>query len=284
MEELASGALVRATECAICQPWDMVKTRHHLNRGVNPSPFASLAHIYAEGGLLRFYRGVGPEFCGMVPKNASMYAAYEWTRRALKRHTALDDVTIAFVAGVVAGPAETAVVQPFQVVKVRMQTKEFNARYASSLDCAAHVLRSEGVGGFFRVGVSATLWRNTVWNSVYFGSMAKMRAATVDMPHESGSSWRRKLLDLASGFGCGVLATCFNAPFDVAKSRQQSQLPGSARPYGGTFATLARIASEEGLAACYAGFQAKALRMGLAGLVGLSSFDAAQWLLSKAPT
>ena len=42
--------------------------------------------------------------------------------------------------------------------------------------------------------------------------------------------------------------------------------------------------SEEGLAACYAGFQAKALRMGLAGLVGLSSFDAAQWLLSKAPT
>lgn len=279
MEELASGAIVGATECAICQPFDMVKTRHHLNRGVNPSPFASLAHIYREGGFLRFYRGVGPEFCGMVPKNSSMYAAYEWTRRGLKRNTALDDVTIAFLSGVVSGPAETVVVQPFQVVKVRMQTKEFNTRFTSSLDCAGHLLRSEGVGGFFRVGVSATLWRNTVWNSVYFGSMAKVRD-TVDTSKQSG--WRRTLLDLASGFGCGMFATCFNAPFDVAKSRQQSQLPGSARPYGGTFSTLARIAREEGIAACYAGFQAKALRMGLAGLVGLSSFDAAQWLLSKA--
>jgi hypothetical protein len=82
-------------------------------------------------------------------------------------------------------------------------------------------------------------------------------------------------------------ATCFNAPFDVAKSRIQSQLPAatagatgdSHRRYHGTLSTLARIAREEGLAACWKGFQAKAIRMGLAGLVGLSSFDLVKWLL-----
>eukprot|EP00955_Chlamydomonas_euryale_P069268 360380-Chlamydomonas_euryale.AAC.5 len=42
------------------------------------------------------------------------------------------------------------------------------------------------------------------------------------------------------GTGVGVLATCFNAPFDVIKSRVQSQLPGMRR-YHGTFSALATI-------------------------------------------
>ena len=35
------------------------------------------------------------------------------------------------------------------------------------------------------------------------------------------------------GFTVGVLATCFNVPFDVVKSRFQSQLPGGGGGGGG---------------------------------------------------
>ncbi|EOD22747.1 hypothetical protein EMIHUDRAFT_195091 [Emiliania huxleyi CCMP1516] len=236
MESIAAGAAVGLIECAVCQPFDMVKTRHHLSSQAR-SVASSLQAIHAEGGFRRFYRGVGPEFAGMVPKSAAMYSSYDGARQLLLAHTSLDEVAASVAAGAASGPFEAAVVQPFQVVKVRMQTKEY-----------AQMLRSEGVAAFARTGLGATVWRS---------------------------------------FGCGVLATCFNAPFDVAKSRIQSQLPAatagatgdSHRRYHGTLSTLARIAREEGLAACWKGFQAKAIRMGLAGLVGLSSFDLVKWLL-----
>ena len=297
MEALVGGSIVGAIECAVCQPFDMIKTRHQLHRGANPSVGASLMALYREGGTGRFYRGVLPEFAGMVPKSAAMYATYDWARQRLSMHTSLHHTTICFMAGALSGPAEAVVVQPFQVVKVRMQTKEYVGRYSSSLDCATKMVRTEGLVAFASAGAMATVLRNTIWNSVYFGSMAKVRAVRA----ESGggaSSLAAKLADLACGFGCGVLATAFNAPFDVAKSRQQSQLSPASRlaggatgaagaaeaaPYsGGVLATLVRIAREEGMGACWAGFQPKAIRMGLAGLVGLPAFDLTRWLLAGA--
>ena len=176
--------------------------------------------------------------------------------------------------------------QPFQVVKVRMQAKEHLGRYRSSSDCALQMLRTEGMAAFFTKGFAATNWRNIVWNSIYFGSMAQARCALeAHRRHSLGATpLLDALADLAAGFGCGVLATVFNAPFDVAKSRQQSQLPGAASDsiYSGTFATLRQVAHEDGLLACWAGFGPKAIRMGLAGLVGLKSFELVQWMLGAA--
>lgn len=371
MESIAAGAAVGLIECAVCQPFDMVKTRHHLSSQAR-SVASSLQAIHAEGGFRRFYRGVGPEFAGMVPKSAAMYSSYDGARQLLLAHTSLDEVAASVAAGAASGPFEAAVVQPFQVVKVRMQTKEYVGRYAGSLDCAARETRdaehrsqarrhpplvaschaahtqhsrarpSQGCDHISRPprpsepscrrrccarrawrplrapalapqcgGVAAhqalragpsTRWcrtvarprpppRNSVWNAAYFGSMAAVRrrgdAAGGRAAGGGGSEAAARGLDLVAGFGCGVLATCFNAPFDVAKSRIQSQLPAatagatgdSHRHYHGTLSTLARIAREEGLAACWKGFQAKAIRMGLAGLVGLSSFDLVKWLL-----
>ena len=44
---------------------------------------SSLRSIYAEGGILRFYRGILPEIAGMVPKSAMMYAGNALIRRVL---------------------------------------------------------------------------------------------------------------------------------------------------------------------------------------------------------
>ena len=165
MESIAAGAAVGLIECAVCQPFDMVKTRHHLSSQAQ-SVASSLRAIHAEGGFFRFYRGALPEFAGMVPKSAAMYSSYEGARQLLLAHTSLDEVAASFAAGAASGPFEAAVVQPFQVlcrrtsrglletsawtcpppvpsqvVKVRMQTKEYVGRYAGSLDCAARETR-----------------------------------------------------------------------------------------------------------------------------------------------
>ena len=65
-----AGALSGVTEAFSVQPFDMVKTRHQLNAGVNQSVYGTLVSLYAEGGVSRFYRGMIPELIGMVPKSS----------------------------------------------------------------------------------------------------------------------------------------------------------------------------------------------------------------------
>jgi solute carrier family 25 2-oxodicarboxylate transporter 21 len=263
-----AGAASGAAEAFAVQPFDMVKTRHQLNQGVNSSVLSTLKNIVAEGGFLRLYRGMAAELVGMVPKSSGMYGTYEVVRRELSKSMG-DTSTVAAIAGFASGFPESIIVTPAQVIKVRMQAKDHVGRYSNSLDCLKKSVRSEGLSCLY-IGLGPTLWRNTVWNTVYFGVMHRLK--------NSLPTAQSKAMDLTqtfvSGFFGAVFATCFNAPFDVAKSRFQSQLKEAGNPkYRYTLQTLYLIYKEEGLISCYKGFQAKAIRMGLGGAVAMATFE-----------
>lgn len=78
-----------------------------------------------------------------------------------------------------------------------------------------------------------------------------------------------------TGAAGAIFATMFNAPFDVVKSRFQSQLavPGEPLKYRGTLQSLSLIYREEGFFACYKGFKPKAVRMALGGAVAMMVFE-----------
>ena len=83
------------------------------------------------------------------------------------------------------------------------------------------------------------------------------------------------LQTFGSGFVGAFVATCFNAPFDVVKSRFQCQLPredGNLK-YHSTFQSLIMICREEGTTAVYKGFRPKAIRMGLGGATAMSVYE-----------
>jgi hypothetical protein len=125
--------------------------------------------------------------------------------------------------------------------------KEHLGRYANTLDCLGQVLRQEGLSALF-LGLSPTLIRNCVWNAIFYGSTYEIEKRL--QPLDSG--WAAAGRGLAVGTGVGVCATVFNAPFDVVKSRFQSQLPGE-RKYARVVPTLITIAREEGPLALYKG-------------------------------
>jgi len=92
--------------------------------------------------------------------------------------------------------------------------KEHLGRYANTWDCLNQVVRQEGVSALF-LGLSPTLWRNCVWNSLYYGSTYELeqRMAPLDNP------WAAAGRQLVVGTGVGIAATVYNCPFDVLKSR-----------------------------------------------------------------
>ena len=152
-----------------------------------------------------------------------------------------------------------------------------NSAYVNKPYCLIKVVKTEGPQALF-IGLGPTIWRNCVWNTVYFGTMfwgkSKMMNLTGNLEKQSG--FLNSLFTFISGFIGATFATCFNAPFDVVKSRFQSQLlvPGIQPKYRYTLQTLYLIYSQEGgLISCYKGFRPKVVRMGLGGAVAMTTFD-----------
>jgi len=266
-----AGGIGGIVEAVAVQPLDMVKTRFQLNEKANTSVYSALKDIVREGGFLRFYRGILPEIVGMVPKSSLMYMSYEVSKRYLtKLNHGHCNSKVAFAAGFISGYPEAISVTPFQVLKVRLQAKEHLGRYKNTFDCLGKVMRSEGPKAL-TVGFGPTCWRNCVWNSVYFGLLHKIRSQMWKSQYKSVET----VQTLFAGFIAGLVATTFNAPFDVIKSRFQSELrEENKRPkYRYTLQSLYTVFKEEGAAAMYKGYAPKAIRMALGGAVGMAAFE-----------
>eukprot|EP01041_Mallomonas_annulata_P007707 gene7707-15774_t len=262
-----AGACSGIIEGLVVQPFDMVKTRHQLNTSNNKGVFTTLYNLYREGGIRRWYRGMGAEFVGVVPKSSGMYASYEIVRKTLADTYGYGDTTtVATIAGFASGFPESIIVTPTQVVKVRVQAKEHLGRYNNSIDCLQKIIKSEGISVLY-VGLGPTIWRNCVWNTVYFGLMHGIKQR---LPKATSTTMDLAMTSI-SGFTGGVIATCFNIPFDVVKSRFQSQLRENNSPlkYRYTLQSLYLIAKEEGLTSCYKGLNAKIYKTGIGGAVAM---------------
>jgi len=182
------------------------------------------------------------------------------------------------ISGAVAGVPEAFVSTPFQVIKVRFQAKENAGRFKGNFDCALTTVRQQGVLGLM-TGVSTTIWRNSVWNCIYFFSLHEIRR---HLP-PTKSHLSQICQTMGASFMGGLIATSVNAPLDTAKSRIQARLPppggeGRGAPVSrSTFGVLREIVQKEGLFGCYKGFRPKALRMALGGAVGMAVYE---WMLS----
>jgi hypothetical protein len=117
-----AGAFSGLAEALVVQPFDMIKTRHHLNHEKIETITETMVNVYREGGVLRFYRGITAELVGMIPKSSAMYASYELVRKFISDDMGYGDTSlVAAAAGLASGVPEALTVQPFQVVKVRLQ-------------------------------------------------------------------------------------------------------------------------------------------------------------------
>jgi len=155
-----------------------------------------------------------------------------------------------------------------------MQAKENLHLYKTTAGAAQSIIKNEGIFTLYR-GLGSMLWRNGVWNGVYFGVINVVKQSLPEPKSHSGTIGRNFL----AGFIAGTMATIMNTPFDVLKSRVQNTLPGQPRKYLFTIPSLMKIANEEGFSALFKGFVPKVLRLGPGGGIMLVAFDFFSWLL-----
>ena len=231
------------------------------------------------------------ELAGMIPKSSVMFGTYGLARRYLAEDMQLGDTAyVSAMSGLIAGAPEATIVTPAQIVKVRLQAKEHRGKYRGPIDCIGKLYREEGLLAF-TIGLPPTIWRNCIWNTIYFGTMHKVKQ--LFPKSDKYTHFENMCITFTSGLAGAGFATCFNAPFDVVKSRMQSQLlynpilmspnpsmmtipidmPKTPLKYRSTMQSLYTILTEEGLASCYKGFRPKIIRMSVGGAVAMCVYE-----------
>jgi solute carrier family 25 iron transporter 28/37 len=126
----------------------------------------------------------------------------------------------ALSSGACATIASDALMNPFDVIKQRMQIKGSKAMYRSVMDCARYVYRAEGMGAFY-VSYPTTLSMTVPFTALQF--LAYESLSTMMNPTKAYNPTTHCL----AGAVAGGFAAALTTPMDVIKTMLQTR--GTAR-------------------------------------------------------
>ncbi|XP_067935962.1 mitochondrial 2-oxodicarboxylate carrier-like [Watersipora subatra] len=272
--QLASGGSAGLVEICLMHPLDVIKTRLQIQKSGSAEAYTSLAHccrsMYKNEGFLSFYKGILPPILAETPKRATKFFTFEQYKSIFVALNLPLPYAFSF-AGFLSGCTEAFVINPFEVVKVRLQSEkmQFSAQ-KNAFSTAREIIRTDGFGlKGLNKGLTATICRHGIWNACYFGFYHNVKAFLTKDGEVMGVPKR-----LLIGFTAGSLASAVNIPWDVAKSRIQGPQPDSSTiKYKATAQTIRLVAKEEGVAALYKGLLPKIMRLGPGGAIMLIVYE-----------
>ncbi|CAH0625250.1 unnamed protein product [Chrysodeixis includens] len=279
---VGAGGSAGFVEVCIMHPLDLVKTRLQLQQtrvavGSHSDPHYytglvdCMKKMYRYEGVTSFWKGIVPPILAETPKRAVKFATFEQYKKLFTFGETATPLTFS-LAGLAAGLTEGLLINPFEVVKVTLQSnKELAKQMPSTWAVTSQIVRDNGMGskGLFK-GLTATFGRNGVFNMVYFGFYHSVK----NIVPESKDPILEFSRKFAIGFASGILGSLANIPFDVAKSRIQGPqpTPGIVK-YSSTSGTILLVYREEGFRALYKGLLPKVLRLGPGGAIMLVLYD-----------
>jgi solute carrier family 25 oxoglutarate transporter 11 len=172
-----------------------------------------------------------------------------------------------FLNGGLSGMGATCVIQPVDMIKVRIQLGQ-----GSALHVAKNVIANEGFGGLYK-GLSAGLLRQATYTTARLGTFRILTNKALAANDGKPLPLYQKAL---CGLTAGAIGASVGSPADLALIRMQADatLPEAARRhYKNAFHALTRISKDEGVLALWKGagptvVRAMALNMGM-----LASYD-----------
>ncbi|KAI0391550.1 mitochondrial carrier domain-containing protein [Xylariaceae sp. FL0594] len=145
-------------------------------------------------------------------------------------------------AGAVGGVAQVLIGQPFDIVKVRLQT---TTQYNSALDAAKTIYAKEGPLAFYK-GTLTPLLGIGACVSIQFGAFGYARRyfETANLSSSSNSELSYGQYYAAGAFA-GVANSVISGPIEHVRIRLQTQPHGAARLYSGPLDCVRKLCAPE---------------------------------------
>ncbi|KAK4032280.1 carrier protein YMC1, mitochondrial [Parachaetomium inaequale] len=235
-KDLFSGAAGGIAQVLIGQPFDIIKVRLQTT-GTYPSALAAAQSIYRLEGPSAFYKGTLTPLLGIGACVSIQFGAFHSARRWLEqRKPAGQPLNYGeyYAAGAFAGLANSFLSGPIEHVRIRLQTQPHGAGkrlYTGPLDCVRKLCaQGGGVGrGLYR-GESVTLLREAQAYGVWFLAfewLMNADAARNEIQRKEIASWKVAFY----GGLAGEALWLGSYPFDVVKSKMQTDGFGEAQRY-----------------------------------------------------
>jgi len=166
-------------------------------------------------GIGRLWRGIASVIMGAGPAHAAHFGTYEFVREISGgREDGMRGFVGTAVAGASATIASDALMNPFDVIKQRMQMK--GSIYHSVSHCASTVYRTEGVQAFY-ISYPTTLTMNVPFTAVQFSVYETLKGLLNPSGEYSPTT------HVVAGGVAGGVAAAVTTPLDVAKTLLQTR-------------------------------------------------------------
>lgn len=249
---LSAGAFAGIMEHTVMFPIDSIKTRMQIFTGstvagkpstsaLSKSVISSISKISSSEGAYALWRGVSSVVLGAGPAHAVYFSVFEATKTFLvnnltkARHSnkiVTDDnhPLIASGAGIAGTTASDALMNPFDVIKQRMQANSYSqAQYNSNkevmakkstsiklLQTAADIYKKEGFSAFY-ISYPTTLFTNIPFAALNFGFYEYFSLIL------NPTNIYNPYLHCVSGGIAGGIAAALTNPFDCIKTALQTR-------------------------------------------------------------
>ncbi|CAK3970298.1 mitochondrial carrier [Lecanosticta acicola] len=273
---MAAGAFAGIAEHSVMYPIDLLKTRMQV---VNPTPAAiytgignAISTISRAEGYMSLWRGLSSVVVGAGPAHAVYFATYEVVKQAMGGNKAGHHPLAAASSGAAATIASDAFMNPFDVIKQRMQLH--GSTYRSLIDCARGVWRSEGIRAFY-ISYPTTLTMTVPFTALQFTAYESL---TKVMQRQRNPGYD-PLTHCTAGGLAGGFAAAATTPLDVIKTLLQTR--GSStdveiRQARGLFPAAGIIWRREGARGFFRGMKARVVTAAPSTAICWSAYELAK--------
>lgn len=197
--------------------------------------------------------------CSQALINATVFGVENAVYRHLSRGERDVNYWNKFVASITAGAAQSLIVCPTELIKIRMQNQGVGERYSERKigpwKATVSIWKDKGIRGLFK-GNWLTMAREVPQYAIYFYTFTRIQSGIASRRQTDLENLRVHENAVAGGI-TGVV-TWLWYPVDVIKTRFQDD--GASQKYTGIWDCVKKIRKEEGLKAFFRGIRPTLLR------------------------
>ena len=236
-KDVFSGACGGIAQVLLGQPFDIVKVRLQTSTQYSGA-IDGVTKIFKDEGPLAFYKGTLTPLVGIGACVSVQFGAFHWARRAFEARKSSPQGSLSYTqfyaAGAFAGIANSPLSGPIEHVRIRLQTQPHGAQrlYLGPLDCVRKLSAHQGVfRGLYR-GQAVTILREAQAYGIWFLTFEYLMNADAARNNIRRNDISQVKVATYGGLA-GEALWLASYPFDVIKSKMQSDGFGTAMKYKG---------------------------------------------------
>ncbi|EQC35637.1 hypothetical protein SDRG_06921 [Saprolegnia diclina VS20] len=277
--KIVLAGIANASAAAITNPIDVLKVRMQLEGELAasremprryPSFVGGARTIFGNEGIRGFYKGLLPSVVRDGFYSGIRLGAYEPMKELLgatdPHHTPL---YLKVVAGALTGAFGSALANPTDLVKIRMQGE--GTRYNSVRSAVEDIVAHDGVKGLWK-GVGPTMKRAALLTASQIPTYDHAKHTLLNNEIMEEGFALHAVCSMLAGF----MAATVTSPVDVIKTRMMTQcrrVNCNDTMYHGTLDAFRKITAGEGIRGLYKGWFPNWMRLGPHTMITLVIFE-----------